>query len=129
MDNKRDSVYSDFIQQYLFHLTQIQKENLLNISESNLREFYYFLIKKLLFEQFDKQSNVEIELIPQRIIDNKSYQKFREKYALILKEQIIKQFKFELKENIDEQVEITPYIFSLIFEFSQYPLEKQKIGV
>ncbi|NHK32417.1 MAG: N-6 DNA methylase [Asgard group archaeon] len=129
MDNKKHSIFNDFIQQYLFHLIQIQEENLFNLSEGNLREFYYFLVKKLLYEQFDKKLDLEIELIPQKIIDDKSFQKFNEKYILLLKRKLINQFKFKSKENIDEQTEITPYIFSLIFEYSQYQIEKQKIGV
>lgn len=129
MNHNKNSIFDEFIKQYLYHLKQIQNENIINRNETNLREFYYFLIKKLLFEQFNEQLKTNFEIIPARIKNVKSFQKFAENYSSQLRRKLVEKFRYELKEEFIDRKKITPYIFSLIFEFSQYTSDKQRIGL
>ncbi|HUT80580.1 MAG TPA: DNA methyltransferase [Candidatus Bathyarchaeia archaeon] len=122
------SVLEQFIEKYLSIENRILS-NYSNVPEIQLREFYYFLVKKALIDKFQLNFLFDKEVfLPLNAFKGYFNDKLKHKILPLISEELISPFNFSLLEDSESHQFVTPYIFSLIFETSLHLETKQKSG-
>ncbi|NHJ87910.1 MAG: N-6 DNA methylase [Asgard group archaeon] len=120
------TIFDQFLVKYLSLENQLLNNNQ-SFTAKQFHELFYFLVKKVLLDKFQinfisGNKNDILELV-------KTNNDFNEQdIRLLIEDELIKPFRFSLKEDLRINDMITPYIFSLIFETSLHLETKQRSG-
>lgn len=118
-----------FLQMYEMINTQILTKDLLKKESSDSNKILFEIIFHLLLKKFLNNKNLSsAEVLPRNILFEKhTHARIEEIYTT----ELIEKFEFSLEENFSNEIEnqITPLIFSHLFEYSRLAKIKQKQGI
>ena len=133
---KKNIIHNQFIQTYYFifdRLIEELDENSLEM-QITLNQAFYQVVKEQLVSEFLKQTNdfhFDSQLLLNNQSDSKLYKILHFRFSEFINRNLISKFQYTLQESLTDKddLKITPFIFSLLFENSLQWQEKQKAGV